>query len=94
MLGETHGWLQHLAGTENLLVLTISLLALYKLNQQKKISAEHWPWLVGGLTFAVILGVLLAFSAPNFGTLIRYKVAFAPYILYLSLIPLLRKWRS
>nr|WKN36616.1 hypothetical protein K4G66_30090 [Tunicatimonas sp. TK19036] len=94
LLGETHGWLQHLAGIENLLVLAVSLLAVFQIYRHKGIFPGQLPWLLGGIAFAVILGVLLAFSAPNFGTLMRYKVAFAPYILYLSLIPLLRKLRS
>lgn len=94
LAGETNTILQHIAGLENWVVLGISIVALVKLARFKKIPSDHLVWILGGFIYALLLGILLAFSSPNFGTLIRYKVAYAPFLVYFCLIPLLRKLRT
>lgn len=91
LLLETNSWIQHLAGLENVLLLILSVTALWKLREVNSIGKNEKLWVVGGLAYAILLGVLLAFSTPNFGTLIRYKVAFSPFVLYLIMIPILKK---
>jgi hypothetical protein len=35
------------------------------------------------ITYSVLLCIFLALSTPNFGTLIRYRVGFLPFLLVL-----------
>ncbi len=86
LLLETNSLLQHLAGVENVLLLILTVTALRKVGQLKQTRQDIKLWLVAGLVYAGLLGVLLAFSTPNFGTLIRYKVAYSPFLLYIILV--------
>ena len=42
-------------------------------------------WIVAAITYVIVLGSLLAFASPNFGSLVRYKVAFFPFLVFLCL---------
>ncbi|MEM9670975.1 MAG: hypothetical protein AAF992_00170 [Bacteroidota bacterium] len=86
LLFETSSPLQHLAGVENLLLLILAVVALRKVGHLSRIRQEIKLWLIAGLIYATLLGVLLALSTPNFGTLIRYKVAYSPFLLYTILV--------
>ncbi len=46
------------------------------------------------LLYTVLLATLLALSSPNFGTLLRYKVGFLPFLAYLLLIHPLGQWEA
>jgi hypothetical protein len=74
---------QYITGIENLFILFITLLALFKL---KKPSLAAQPpvylLLAATLTYILVLAIVLAFSAPNFGALARYKAGFLPFLLY------------
>lgn len=87
--GETHGWIQHLAGIENWMLFGMSIMAFLKLKNLRKVRSDLLLWITGGLLYAVILGSMLAISAPNFGTLLRYKVAYSPFVAYFILLLLL-----
>ncbi len=83
--------LAQVAGLENCLLLVVSMLALRKVKLARVVENDVHLWVVAIFLFAILLGGLLAISTPNFGTLIRYKVAFSPLLLYLLLCPLLRR---
>ncbi len=83
--------LAHVAGLENCLLLIVSILALRKIKLVKALEGDARLWIVAIFLFAVLLGALLAISTPNFGTLIRYKVAFSPFLLYLLICLLLHR---
>jgi len=86
LLFETNSLLQHLAGVENSVLLLLALVALRKIGRLSQAQQDVKLWLVAGLFYATLLGGLLAFSTPNFGTLIRYKVAYSPFVLYIILV--------
>ncbi|MDQ3395057.1 MAG: hypothetical protein M3512_13215 [Bacteroidota bacterium] len=48
------------------------------------------------LVYILLLAVLMAFASPNFGTLIRYKIGYLPFIIYLVSIdnPLLKLFKK
>ncbi|MBW8051915.1 MAG: hypothetical protein FVQ77_16570 [Cytophagales bacterium] len=44
------------------------------------------------LLYTIVLAVFLAFACPNFGTLLRYRVGFYPFFVYLVLMNVPFKW--
>lgn len=68
---------------ESLLVVLLSLINLYYL---RSIKMNLLVWL--GLLFIIILAAFLPLVSPNFGSLVRYKVAYWPFlVLLLSIRP-------
>ncbi|MBC8109901.1 MAG: hypothetical protein H7Y04_02455 [Verrucomicrobia bacterium] len=69
---------QWVMGIENffLLIWTIQAILNKKFNQISLLG-------LAGLTYILLLAMLLAFSSPNLGTLARYKVVFLPFLVYL-----------
>jgi hypothetical protein len=75
---------QYLTGIENLFILIISLIALFLVKRLPlSKNPQVYILLTAALTYILIVATLLAFSAPNFGALARYKVGFLPFLLYL-----------
>lgn len=77
-LGEHLSFPAVFSGVENLALLigTISaIIQWYK--EQKKCSVE----VVALLLYVSTLSVFLSFAAPNFGTLARFKIYYAPFVL-------------
>jgi hypothetical protein len=74
-------------GVENLVVLALTIMALpgIVLLPQRK----DYLLLLGALVFILVMAALLAISAPNFGSLSRYRVGFMPFYLLLVLNPVL-----
>lgn len=62
-----------LAAFENLLFLA---LAIFQLKNVKKIKDEHFLLVFVAMFYCGLMAVLLSFSAPNLGTLVRYKAGF------------------
>lgn len=72
---------QFLAGVENSLLLVLFVISLFYIRLVRK-SKDLYLIFVLSL-YILILASVLAFAAPNFGTLMRYKVAFLPFFVYL-----------
>jgi hypothetical protein len=78
---EAGNTFQLIASLENLLIfaLTIPALpALFKIRQ-----AKDRILIFAALIFCLILSIFLTLSTPNFGTLIRYRVGFLPFFIFL-----------
>ncbi|MCS6822419.1 MAG: hypothetical protein NZ551_11195 [Microscillaceae bacterium] len=90
---EAHNKLQLLAGIENLVILLVSLQAIFLLFTSK-IHVKNIFLLVFALIYIILLAILLAFSFPNLGSLNRLRVSFMPFFLYLLLIVVLPIWRT
>ena len=84
LAGEGTTFLQWMASLENTVLLLLLVGALINVRRIKFNSADSL-WLVATLTYIVVLGSLLAFASPNFGSLVRYKVAFLPFLVFLCL---------
>ena len=85
LAGEGTTFLQWAAGLENTGLLLLGIGALIN-GWQVRISSTHRLWIAAAMTYIVVLGTLLAFASPNFGSLVRYKVAFLPFLVFLCLI--------
>jgi hypothetical protein len=79
---EAKNFLQLLAGVENTAVLLLSVWAVYQVFT-RKIVVRQWLLVAAVLTYVCVLASLLALASPNFGTLLRYKAGFLPFLVYL-----------
>ncbi|WP_424963613.1 hypothetical protein [Ekhidna sp.] len=75
------GWLHR---AENL-VLTILILMSFLLWLKEKPTVD-WPLFIASVCGILLLAILLPLSTPNFGTLVRYKNAYMPYLFLISSI--------
>jgi hypothetical protein len=75
---------QWVAGFENLLILVAVITSIRK--APKILTSENRILLVATISYVFILCALLALSAPNFGTLSRYRVGYLPYFLFIVLL--------
>lgn len=85
---------QWFTALENLILLIFAIGALWNI---RKISWTKAQWLLwGAVIYIIILATILAFAAPNFGTLARYKIGFLPLLVFIILFdnPLFLKMRS
>ncbi len=82
--GSGDAYLRLLAGLENLMVLGVSCIALFQgvVKRRKKSVSVLF---LATFSYVVVLAGLIALASPNFGSLIRYKVAYAPFWLCLCL---------
>lgn len=83
-----------LAALENTAVI---ILFVFALPQLKKYVSSEWRLLILALTvYVIVLCVLLTFSAPNFGTMSRYRVGYFSFFVFILLsgvtIPLRQSW--
>lgn len=69
-----------LAGLENVLLIALSVTWLMSLKVKRQGVSS---WTVSGWIYCLILAGFLAMSAPNLGTLVRYRVGFLPVLLLL-----------
>lgn len=80
---EADSIIQLLAGMENtfLLLLFISALRRYR----KYATSQHRPLILASLAFIVVLCVFITISAPNLGTLSRYRVGYLSFFVFIIL---------
>ena len=92
--GDGHSWLSWLAKIEHILILLLAFAALWRLPGQ--LNYKKRLLLLAAITYCMVLAGFLALSAPNFGTLIRYKVGFLPIFIVLITFqnPLIKKIKS
>lgn len=81
MIWEVDSILQVAASVENLILLILTICAIPSWRNLKK--SPHRVLIISILAYSVILCVFLALSTPNFGTLIRYRVGFLPFFVFL-----------
>lgn len=80
-LWEADSIFKGVAALENVVLLILSLLALPSL---MKLKTSPHRWLVVSLiAYCLLLCTFLALSTPNFGTLVRYRVGFLPFLVVL-----------
>ena len=71
-----------LLGVENLVVLVLFSKLIFKKHRKKLIKA-NFLLLLTAFVYISLSGILLAFAAPNFGALARYKMVFFPFFIYI-----------
>jgi len=81
-IGEASGILYVAAGLENLFLLVLLILAVTSAFK-KGAGSEFHLFDLALFLFVVITAVVIGISTPNFGTLIRYRIVFLPFLVYL-----------
>ncbi|MEP4533298.1 MAG: hypothetical protein ABJ004_09430 [Cyclobacteriaceae bacterium] len=74
------GWFYLLHGIENILLLTTTVYSVFKI---KSIPTPGVP-VFAALFFILVLASLTPLAAPNFGTLMRYKATYLPFLAYFT----------
>lgn len=90
-MGESIDPLKLIAGVENMILALLSVTAFFGI--PKTISTKHRLLLTSAIFYCLALSIFLSLSAPNFGTLLRYKVGFLPVFLLIITLnnPLLKR---
>lgn len=78
---ESTNVFQAVASLENLLLLLLALSALPSLRHLAR--HPHHMLILACLIYCFVLSTFLTLSTPNFGTLIRYRVGFLPFFVFL-----------
>lgn len=81
-IGEGGNVFKLFMGVENLFILLLFFNLILK-KYSKKAIKKHFPILLTAFVYIILTGILLAFAAPNFGALARYKMAFLPFLIYI-----------
>jgi hypothetical protein len=89
-LWEARTVFQFISALENTLLLLLFLLALK--NIKHVLHSEHRILMVSLIVYVTLLGVFIALSTPNFGTLSRFRIGYLPYFVFIVLCnnPLLK----
>jgi len=82
-LWQATNTLQYIAAIENTIILVLAIVAL---TQLRKLSRIEWRLLSPWLVFIAIMATFITLSTPNFGTLVRYRVGYLPFFVFLILI--------
>ncbi|HEY8401800.1 MAG TPA: hypothetical protein VIK89_11080, partial [Cytophagaceae bacterium] len=80
---DAHNWLGWMAALENVLIAILVGVAIVKVSINK--TVQYPLTVIAVVTYVIVLAALLALASPNFGTLVRYKVSFLPFLLLLIL---------
>lgn len=83
-IGESAELFKIVSGLENLLLVGLLIVALIYI--PKGVTSYTNLLFLTTLLFVVIMTVFLTLSAPNYGTLIRYKTGFLPFFVFLIVI--------
>ncbi|MFT6034478.1 MAG: hypothetical protein ACJAT1_000285 [Marivirga sp.] len=64
-------------GLETFFFTGVLVCAIYSLFKERLAQRQYW-WLLAGLLYVLAAGLIITLSTPNFGSLVRYKVAYMP----------------
>jgi len=78
---EAQNAFQLLAAFENAVLFLLTIVSIKKL-KNLWLSADRLL-IFSALAYCILLGVFLALSTPNFGTLSRYRTCFLPFLFFL-----------
>ncbi|MBS1506706.1 MAG: glycosyltransferase family 39 protein [Bacteroidetes bacterium] len=81
VVGEGQGMLGLVASVENGVLLLLLLTAIPSL--RNKADGTNKIFLLAVLSYVLVLGVFLALSTPNLGSLSRYRIGFLPFLIFL-----------
>lgn len=81
---EAFNLFSHIAAAEQFLFMLLFLYGIRLLFVTKITNKEIW-WILGIMIYSIVLAMVIALSTPNFGSLLRYKVAYMPFLWFLVL---------
>jgi hypothetical protein len=77
---------QILTGIENVVVVVLFSFAIAGAKKFYILEDSEKILIFSVVVYILIMAILMAFASPNFGSLMRYKVGFLPFFIYLILI--------
>ena len=80
---EASSIIQLLAAVENTIVLLLFLATIFRIRQY--VTSPHRMLIITLVVFVVLLCVFLTMSAPNFGTLSRYRAGYLSFFIFMIL---------
>lgn len=83
LVWEANTRIQLIAGIENVLLLLLFVAALLRF--RKLLHVRHPLLVLTIIVYVCILCVFITISAPNFGTLSRYRVGYLPFFIFIIL---------
>ena len=83
LLWEAHNLFQLFAALENFILFALTLFSLRYMASLAK--SEHRVLVCACVVYILALCIFLTLSSPNFGTLSRYRVAYLPFFILLTL---------
>ncbi len=75
------GWIHRIENLMLSILIIMSLILYFKLKPE-----TDWMLFISSLLCILLLAVMLPLSTPNFGTLVRYKNVYTPYLFLISSI--------
>jgi hypothetical protein len=78
---EADNILKSITAFENLIILVLTFTSLARLRNVFRSKENLIPFSM--VAYIILLGLFLALSTPNLGTLARYKVGFMPFFIFL-----------
>ncbi|NOT74301.1 MAG: hypothetical protein HOP08_05180 [Cyclobacteriaceae bacterium] len=79
---EGHHIISVAAGVENTVLLILFITSIISI--KRFFSSPDRLMALAAIAYCVVLGIFLALSTPNFGTLSRYKIGFLPFLVFLT----------
>lgn len=79
---DSQNWQMRLVSIENILLMSLLILGIWKLIQKKYTPTLDSNFLIILFVYIFIMAVFLALSSPNFGALSRYRCGFSPFLWY------------
>ena len=83
LIWETSAVIQILPSIENTLILILFVVSCFRLNRYR--VATHRLLILAGVVYVTLLCILITISAPNFGTLSRYRIGYISFFVLLIL---------
>jgi hypothetical protein len=81
-LFEWNNLLQAIVALENFAVFILLMIAIWRTGLPKSVRN---PWVIAAIIAILSLDIFIAFSTPNFGTLSRFKTAYWPFFVMLTI---------
>lgn len=78
---EADTLLKFIVSIENLVMLVLAIMSLQSIGEMR--NSPHRLLIIALLVYSIVLCLFLAISTPNFGTLVRYRIGFLPFLLVL-----------
>lgn len=85
---EASSVVQVAAGLENIVLLLLFLTCLFRAGQY--VRSPHRLLMLAAMAYVFVLAVFLTLSAPNFGTLSRYRCGYIPLFAFIMLCNVLQ----
>lgn len=82
---EVKGFLPVIAGIESFILMILSLASLVLFTLKRSVNNNFLPYSIVIVFTSIIFSSFLTLAAPQFGALVRYRIIFWPFLLFVVL---------